>query len=181
MVPESITVRYSANPWSNRAEYAAPTNTSPLQQIQAGNTWKSAYYRPRLRHHSLLISNSLLSLYRLTFPVLSWFPTTGTYSAFNNLRRANKNHKADNTWRDAVVITERSDDIFPDWSGNTIVKLVHCQFCQPVIDRRVEGFHLLWSKLITRVGNHFFQWTTVELLWFKIPLPSRYLVLWLTS
>ena len=65
-------------------------------------------------HHSLLISNSLLSLYRLTFPVLSWFPTTGTYSAFNNLRRANKNHKADNTWRDAVVITERSDDIFPD-------------------------------------------------------------------
>ncbi|RRN22585.1 hypothetical protein DU283_22825 [Escherichia coli] len=46
--------------------------------------------------------------------VLSWFPTTGTYSAFNNLRRANKNHKADNTWRDAVVITERSDDIFPD-------------------------------------------------------------------
>ncbi|CAH5038807.1 Uncharacterised protein [Escherichia coli] len=65
-------------------------------------------------HHSLLISNSLLSLYSLTFPTLSWFPTTGTYSAFNNLRRANKNHKADNTWRDAVVITERSDDIFPD-------------------------------------------------------------------
>lgn len=61
-----------------------------------------------------LISNSLLSLYSLTFPTLSWFPTTGTYSAFNNLRRANKNHKADNTWRDAVVITERSDDIFPD-------------------------------------------------------------------
>ena len=46
-------------------------------------------------HHSLLISNSLLSLYRLTFPTLSWFPTTGTYSALNNLRRANKNHKAD--------------------------------------------------------------------------------------
>ncbi|EFB2811587.1 hypothetical protein FHD36_00045 [Escherichia coli] len=61
-----------------------------------------------------MISNSLLSLYRLTFPVLSWFTTTGTYSAFNNLRRANKNHKADNTWCDAVVITERSDDIFPD-------------------------------------------------------------------
>ena len=43
-------------------------------------------------HHSLLISNSLLSLYRLTFPVLSWFPTTGTYSAFNNLRKPKKNH-----------------------------------------------------------------------------------------
>ncbi|WP_249528377.1 hypothetical protein, partial [Escherichia coli] len=41
-------------------------------------------------YHSLLISNS--SLYRLTFPVLSWFPTTGTYSAFNNLRKPKKNH-----------------------------------------------------------------------------------------
>ncbi|TGF48064.1 hypothetical protein DAH40_27130, partial [Escherichia coli] len=50
---------------------------------EVGNARKSAHYRPRLRHHSLLISNSLLSLYRLTFPVLSWFPTTGTYSAFN--------------------------------------------------------------------------------------------------
>ncbi len=65
-------------------------------------------------HHSLLISNSLLSLYRLTFPTLSWFPTTGTYSAFNNLRRANKNHKADNTWCNSAVITKRSGDIFPD-------------------------------------------------------------------
>ena len=27
-------------------------------------------------HHSLLISNSLLSLYHLTFAVLSWLPTT---------------------------------------------------------------------------------------------------------
>ncbi|EOM2223278.1 hypothetical protein ACOEIA_005188, partial [Escherichia coli] len=43
-------------------------------------------------HHSLLISNALLSLYRLMFPVLSWFPTTGTYSAFNNLRNPKKNH-----------------------------------------------------------------------------------------
>ncbi|ENE04720.1 hypothetical protein ECP03047993_3328 [Escherichia coli P0304799.3] len=34
----------------------------------------------------------MLSLYRLTFPVLSWFPTTGTYSAFNNLRKPKKNH-----------------------------------------------------------------------------------------
>ncbi|MGU0172614.1 hypothetical protein ACVXG8_25350 [Escherichia coli] len=50
----------------------------------------------------------------LNAPGIMPFPTTGTYSAFNNLRRANKNHKADNTWRDAVVITERSDDIFPD-------------------------------------------------------------------
>ena len=43
-------------------------------------------------HHSLLISNSLLSLYHLMFPVLSWFPTTETYSAFNNLRKPKKNH-----------------------------------------------------------------------------------------
>ena len=43
-------------------------------------------------HHSLLISNSLLSLYSLTSPVLSWFLTTGTYSAFNNLRKAKKTH-----------------------------------------------------------------------------------------
>ena len=43
-------------------------------------------------HHSLLISNSLLSLYRLTFPVLPRPPTTGTYSAFNNLRNPKKNH-----------------------------------------------------------------------------------------
>ncbi len=108
-------------------------------------------------HHSLLISNSLLSLYRLTFPVLSWFPTTGTYSAFNNLRKPKKNHRADNTWRNTAVITERSGDIFPDGSRHAIVKLVHCQFCQPVIDRRVEGFQLRRGKVITCVGNHFFQ------------------------
>lgn len=76
-------------------------------------------------HHSLLISNSLLSLYRLTFPVLSWLPTTGTYSAFNNLRRAKKNHRANNTWRNTAVIAERSGDIFPDRSRNAIVKFVH--------------------------------------------------------
>lgn len=66
-------------------------------------------------YHSLLISNSLLPLYRLTFPVLSWFLTTGTYSAFNNLRKAPKeSHRADNTWRNSAVIAERSGDIFPD-------------------------------------------------------------------
>ena len=56
-----------------------------------------------------------------------------------------------------VARIQDSGDIFPDGSRHAIVKFVHGQFCQPVIDRRVEGFHLLWSKLITRVGNHFFQ------------------------
>lgn len=109
-------------------------------------------------HNSLLISNSLLSLYRLTFPVLSWFLTTGTYSAFNNLRKAQKeSHRANNTWRNTAVITERSGDIFPDGSRHAIVKFVHCQFCQPVIDRRVKGFQLRRGKFITCAGNHFFQ------------------------
>ena len=74
-----------------------------------------------------------------------------------NLRKPKKNHRANNTWRNTAVITERSGDIFPDRSRNAIVKFVHRQFCQPVIDRRVEGFHLRRGKFITRMGNHFFQ------------------------
>ncbi len=68
-------------------------------------------------HHSLLISNSLLSLYRLTFPVLSWLPTTGTYSAFNNLRRAKKNHRANNTWRNTAVIANVQVTYFQTEAG----------------------------------------------------------------
>ena len=56
-----------------------------------------------------------------------------------------------------VARIQDSGDIFPDGSRHTIVKFVHCQFCQPVIDRRVEGFQLRRGKVITCVGNHFFQ------------------------
>ena len=69
----------------------SPANTRKPQQrsLMPENQPITAYTSV---HHSLLISNSLLSLYRLMFPVLSWFPTTGTYSAFNNLRKPKKNH-----------------------------------------------------------------------------------------
>ena len=100
-------------------------------------------------HHSLLISNSLLSLYHLTFPVLFRLPTTAL--------QQKESHRADNTWCNSAVIAERSGDIFPDRSRNAIVKFVHRQFCQSVIDRRVEGFQLHRGKFITCVGNHFFQ------------------------
>ncbi len=105
-------------------------------------------------HHSLLISNSLLSLYRLTFPVLSRLPTTALQQPEKTQKES---HRADNTWHNTAVITGRSGDIFPDRSRNAIVKFVHRQFCQPVIDRRVEGFLLRRGKFITCVGNHFFQ------------------------
>ncbi len=86
-------------------------------------------------HHSLLISNSLLPLYCLMFPI---FRCT------------------DNT-RVIVARIQDSGDIFPDGSRHAIVKFVHCQFCQPVIDRRVKGFQLRRGKFITCAGNHFFQ------------------------
>ena len=37
-----------------------------------------------------------------------------------------------------VARIQDSGDIFPDGSRHAIVKFVHCQFCQPVIDRRVK-------------------------------------------
>lgn len=86
-------------------------------------------------HHSLLISKSLLPLYHLMFPVLRCTDNTGVI----------------------VVLIQDSGDIFPDRSRNAIVKFVHRQFCQPVIDRRVKGFQLRRGKFITCVGNHFFQ------------------------
>ena len=56
-----------------------------------------------------------------------------------------------------VARIQDSGDIFPDGSRHTIVKFVHCQFCQPVVNGRVKGFQLRRGKFITCVGTHFFQ------------------------
>ncbi len=121
---------------------------------EVGNARKSAHYHPHLRtpfpfDFEFFVVAIPLNVRGIILVTNNSFAT--------NLRKPKKTHRADNTWRNTTVITERSGDIFPDRSRNAIVKFVHGQLCQPVIDRRVEGFQLRRGKVITCVGNHFFR------------------------
>ena len=124
---------------------------------EVGNARKSAHYRPHLRTPFPFDFEFFVVAIPLNVPGITSASNNGNIFSFAATREEQKNHRADNTWRNTAVITERSDDIFPDRSRNAIVKFVHDQFCQPVIDRRVKGFQLRRGKFITCVGNHFFQ------------------------
>lgn len=143
---QTVTHRIPAKWYLNQSQLGIPPirdrierNTQP-RQIRA----PFSRYRPGMPenqsltactsvHHSLLISNSLLSLYRLMFPVLRCKDNTGII----------------------VALLQYSGDMFPDGSWHAIVKFVHCQFCQPVVNGRIKGFQLRKGKFITRVGIHF--------------------------
>lgn len=140
---QTVTHRLPAKWYLNQSQSGIPPIRDRIERNTQPRQIRVPFrrYRPVMPerlpsvHHSLLISNSLLPLYCLMFPIFRCTDNTGVI----------------------VARIQDSGDIFPDGSRHAIVKFVHCQFCQPVVNGRVKGFQLRRGKFITRVGNHFFQ------------------------